>query len=118
MQRHVLHISQQGQMATISGGPLMTLLIPLGQVSTRRASHVEPVYRVKRAAFRLLRWPFGDTGRVADWPRNWRGPWQADLAPSGGPVLGPFRNRQNAIDAEVAWLNEHIFNIHNWKETA
>jgi len=34
--------------------------------------------------------------------------WQADMAPVGGPVLGPFDTRQAALDAEVAWLNENL----------
>lgn len=52
----------------------------LGTVSVRRASHVEP-----------------DAG----------GRWHADLAPSGGPVLGPFAKRSEALAAEAAWIEEH-----------
>ena len=41
------------------------------------------------------------------------GGWTADMAPSGGPVLfapdgKPFVRRQDALDAEVAWLREHL----------
>ena len=32
------------------------------------------------------------------------GRWTADLRPVGGPVLGPFRRRSEALDAERAWL--------------
>ncbi len=32
------------------------------------------------------------------------GQWWGDLALSGGPVLGPFRRRSEALAAEVAWL--------------
>ncbi len=32
------------------------------------------------------------------------GQWWADLALSGGPVLGPFRRRSEALAAEVGWL--------------
>ena len=35
------------------------------------------------------------------------GRWTADLAPSGGPVLGPFARRSEALAAEVAWLLSH-----------
>ena len=35
------------------------------------------------------------------------GPWWADLALSGGPVLGPFRRRSEALAAEVGWLERH-----------
>jgi hypothetical protein len=30
--------------------------------------------------------------------------WTANLAPSGGPVLGPFRLRTEALAAELDWL--------------
>ena len=35
------------------------------------------------------------------------GCWWADLGPSGGPVLGPFRRRSEALAAEVRWLEGH-----------
>ena len=52
-------------------------LASLGAVRIRRASAVEP----------------DEAGR-----------WAADLRPCGGPVLGPFAVRSQAIAAEVAWL--------------
>lgn len=52
----------------------------LGEVSIRRGSHVEP---------------------TAD------GLWTADLSPVGGSVLGPFRCRSDALDAERRWLERH-----------
>ena len=52
----------------------------LGLAAVRRASHVEP----------------DDSGM-----------WHADLAPSGGPVLGPFGKRSEALAAEAAWLEAH-----------
>jgi hypothetical protein len=55
-------------------------LARLGKVSIRRGSHVEPT----------------DDGR-----------WTADLSPCGGPVLGPFAVRSEAIEAEIVWLVEH-----------
>ena len=30
--------------------------------------------------------------------------WWADMGPSGGPVLGPFRSRSEALAAEMGWL--------------
>jgi hypothetical protein len=56
-------------------------LTALGQVEIRRASHVEP----------------DDQGR-----------WWADLSPVSGPMLGPFDRRSDALDAEVAWLVQHV----------
>ncbi|MDB4952200.1 MAG: hypothetical protein JWM27_4849 [Gemmatimonadetes bacterium] len=52
-----------------------------GVAAVRRASHVEP-----------------DGG----------GGWTADLAPSDGPVLGPFPLRGEALDAERRWLEERM----------
>ena len=49
----------------------------LGEVTIRRASHVEP----------------DSAGR-----------WWANLAPVAGPVLGPFGLRSEALAAEAEWL--------------
>jgi hypothetical protein len=56
-------------------------LAALGELSIRRASRVEP----------------DGAGR------RW-----ADLSPSGGPRLGPFRLRSEALRAEENWLDEHL----------
>ena len=55
-------------------------LASLGTLAIRRASHVEP---------------------------DVHGQWLADLAPVGGPKLGPFNQRSLALAAEQAWLAEH-----------
>ena len=34
------------------------------------------------------------------------GHWTADLSPVGGPLLGPFATRSEALSAERAWF-EH-----------
>ena len=93
------------------------IFLELGEVITRRASHVFPVNFWKRQAFRVLR-ILGDTGRIAAWSRTWRGPWLVDTSPVGGPILtwghldggddrrvATFYSRQNAIDHEIKFLN-------------
>ena len=35
------------------------------------------------------------------------GCWTADLSPVGGPTLGPFAVRSDALAAERAWLAAH-----------
>jgi hypothetical protein len=55
-------------------------LMALGRLSISRASSVEPDHD---------------------------GRWWADLAPVGGPRLGPFALRSEALHAEVAWLESH-----------
>jgi hypothetical protein len=52
----------------------------VGNLTIQRASHVEPTAR---------------------------GDWQADLSPVGGPALGPFSKRSEALAAEVDWLHRH-----------
>ena len=49
----------------------------LGKLQITRASHVEP---------------------------DRDGCWWADMGPVSGPVLGPFRNRTEALAAERRWL--------------
>jgi len=49
----------------------------IGKLQITRASHVEP-----------------DT----------EGYWWADMGPVGGPVLGAYRARSEALDAEREWL--------------
>lgn len=84
-------------------------LLGLGEASVRRASHVVPACRPARWAFRLLRTVFGESGRVAAWTRSWRCRWVVDMRPSGGPSrLGEYDRRSDALDAERAWLRQHI----------
>lgn len=35
------------------------------------------------------------------------GHWMADLSPVGGPNLGPFTTRSQALAAEEAWILAH-----------
>jgi len=51
----------------------------IGKLQITRASHVEP---------------------------DWDGFWWADMGPVDGPVLGPFRNRTEALGAERVWLQD------------
>jgi hypothetical protein len=55
-------------------------LVRLGRMQIQRGSHVEP----------------DDAGE-----------WHADLSPVGGPALGPFANRSDALAAERVWLEDH-----------
>ena len=41
-----------------------------------------------------------------------QGRWWADMGPVGGPVLGPFDHRSEALAAEAAWLQA------NWVDSA
>jgi hypothetical protein len=54
-------------------------LTKLGQATTKRASHVEPE----------------------------NNSWVVDLSPINGPKLGPFQLREQALQAERAWIHEY-----------
>jgi hypothetical protein len=72
-----LVIDAQGRIQCIYGEAIP--LHNLGEMAITRASHVEP---------------------------DPQGRWWADLSPVGGPSLGPFARRSQALNAEIAWL-EH-----------
>ncbi len=55
-------------------------LAALGRLRVKRASHVEP---------------------------DAHGRWTADLRPVGGPLLGPFTLRSEALAAEQRWLEQN-----------
>jgi hypothetical protein len=73
-----LNVSLTGQVRCLYGEAID--LSQLGTLSIARGSHVEP---------------------EAD------GRWTADMGPVGGPVLGPFPHRSEALAAERQWLEAH-----------
>lgn len=73
-------VKPNGQVMFMYSDDLRSLLT-IGASTIRRASHVEPT----------------DDGH-----------WTADMQPSGGPLLGPFEERAEALRAEVEWIQEHI----------
>ena len=70
-----LLIDSRGQIRCVYGERID--LASLGRLEIRRASHVEP---------------------------DEHGHWWADMAPTGGPKLGPFALRSLAVEAETQWL--------------
>ena len=76
-----LLIDRQGQVCCLYSE--MIPLSSLGSMTIQRASQVEP---------------------EADG-------WYADLAASGGPKLGPFTLRSEALKAEEAWIEEHLSTV-------
>ena len=70
-----LYIKTSGQIQCVYDEAID--LSVLGRLAITRASHVEP---------------------------NADGQWIADLSPVGGPCLGPFRHRSEALNAERLWL--------------
>src|SRR5688572_16575872 len=83
----LLLVTSSGQCRCVHGEQID--LACLGSPSIRRASHVE--------AEAVGRW---STGR-----------WSVDLSPVGGPTLGPFNRRSEALQSEQRWLDEHLHRI-------
>jgi hypothetical protein len=81
---HIITIEPDGTIKHVYDDELADMFADDGKTTTRRASHVEPV-------------------ESAD-----DGGWCADMAPSGGPILGPFTTRGEALQAEVTWLKEEM----------
>lgn len=73
-----LRIKPDGNVLAVYSDDIKDLC--LGDMKLSRASHVEP------------------EGEM----------WMADLSPVGGPILGPFRYRGEALEAEVAWLHQNL----------
>ena len=92
----LIRIDPNGAVAAIGDAAALGIE---GVVTRRRASHVEPCNVALRWAFRLIRRHVADTSRLAGFTRRWRCNWRVDLAPSDGPVIGPFRDRSAAIAA-------------------
>ena len=68
----------------------------------RRASHVEPLAMDLRVLFHAVRMLVGDEHWLADWTRRWPCIWRVRIV--GGPMLGCYRDRQQAIRDEIEWL--------------
>ena len=74
----VLSVGEDGTLRFLYADRMRELLEE-GEAAIRRASHVEP------------------EGIQ----------WTADLSPVGGPILGPYPTREEALSEEVRWLNHH-----------
>lgn len=102
-----LVIDSSGSISFLDEPQIRASIEQEGSIERRRASHVEPVSKVKRLTFHLLRGLVADDSPVAAWTRSWRGPWRINLGLSGGPTFGSFAGRAEAISAEEAWLLEN-----------
>ena len=98
-------IDESGDMVFLRT-PESDIFLELGETITRRASYVVPAAFWSRLAFNTIRYFVHDDSASAEWCRTWRGPWMVDTTPTAGVVLeGRWMIRQDAIDAEIAFLN-------------
>lgn len=105
-----IRINSDGTMLAVDKAAI-PLLRRAGTVALKRASHVLPKQWLARQVFRVLRSIFGDQGWVATFTRAWPCSWLVDLAPSNGPILGPYNDRQVAIDMEIKWLEDNLVTV-------
>lgn len=76
----IIGVDDEGRLQYVYDEELV-FLEKLGTAETHRASHVEP---------------------------DGKGQWTASMELVGGPVLGPFALRSEALSAEVQYLKEKI----------
>lgn len=77
-----IQVCPEGDLIMIYQDPVK-IFLDLGSTVIKRASHVEPG---------------GARGTS----------WTADMSPVGGPILGPLDTRQEALIAEVEWLENSM----------
>lgn len=75
------------------------------RVTVRQSGHLEFIYHDDLAGLCSA----GTTviTRASHVEPSPHGGWTADMAPSGGPLLGPFPTRAEALAHEVSWLQSH-----------
>lgn len=82
MSEIAIYIGEDGSIEHVYDDAVADLFAEDGTAITTRASHVEPAPQ---------------------------GGWNADMGPVGGPVLGPFALRADALAAERRWLDDNYF---------
>lgn len=103
--KYQLKIKRDGTLEFL-GAPPPGLKLP-GATTRRRFSEIVPVNPALRVLFRVLRWVFGEEGRVAEWTRTWRCRWEAMIL--RGPMCGtrkrsPYRQELLHWERQV-WLD-------------
>jgi hypothetical protein len=97
-----MFVRGDGQIEMIGDVPVELSLH--GKAVRRRATSILPVHRGKRLCFLALRSLFGERGRVAEWTRQWSGPWEARIYATGETMV--FQSRRVALLWERAKLEE------------
>lgn len=102
MRTQELYVQLDGTIQTI--GDATPDLEMIGPCTRRRASNILPVHRGKRGAFLFLRALFGERGRIAEWTRQWQGPWISLLFATGETYV--HQSRRCCVEWERRRLAE------------
>lgn len=86
--------------------PLLNKITHIQEV--KRAGHVVPASPTLRVVWEQLRQAHKGNVHIEDWLRSWECDWIVDLSRSGGPTLGPFKDRAAAINAEEDWVFSNL----------
>lgn len=103
-------IGEDGSVTMIDSPAARVIAESLGSSEVARASHVEPDNVWLRAIFYHIRSRVSDDSWLAAWTRRWRCWWRVTIVCTNEDITLPglWRNREDAIAAEVAWLNEYF----------
>jgi len=110
MSKKIINVKADGTIQMIYDDRLRGLL-DHGKTHITRVSHVDPSEELSKHAVAWLKQHRG----IELLPGDKAGvDWWADLLPSSGGVLGPFHARQEALNAEVAWINQNLLQESLW----
>jgi len=113
-------VAPDGSLRHIHDDELTSTLAPLvGAQQIERASHVEPtatLLQLPGATDCLIeQYKARENASLAEaveYTQQLHATlWWADMRPSGGPILGPFEGREQALAAELVWLDQHNFGL-------
>lgn len=81
---------------------------PVHMAERTRFSEILPVPHLRWLAFRIIRWMFGEKGRVSNWTRTWKCRWYCVIL--RGRQRGAVRisnNRSELLEwEEQVWMND------------
>ena len=127
MTKYTFFIAKGGETRAIYSPETKRIAEKLGEPEVRRASHVESGHDLSSDAVDWLntngiikiiatedkydllvaKVPVGLAFLIRETEEPMQRKFWADLLPVGGPVLGPFDERPEALAAESAWLIEN-----------
>lgn len=91
MKRTIIRIRKDATIEWLNPPPFA---VPVTKQTTQRYSEIIPLDPLPRLLFRLLRFLFGEQGKVSDWTRSWRVIWLCKIKLGrwrGSEFISPFR---------------------------